>query len=202
MTINMRKGEKYHAKGFEGIILAEAKWSSATDYDLYAIVLYKDGRTEHVATFGAYAIPAKSHNSDHSVVHFGDAGRGDGDSGEKMQLTMTDEIDAVLFVVYSAQSNGSGSFRRYGVEVKVTFGDEVVHIPADDQNANDGVYTMAPALIENTEEGPVLHALADAYSSGGENRPELKRKRPTLWGRAASTELEVKFDTGPRNHYK
>lgn len=198
----MKKGDHYVARDFEGIIRATAKWSSKTDYDLYAIILNKDGSTEHVATFGARGVSASAHSHDYSVIHMGDAGRGQGDSGEEMHLTMHEDIDAVLFVVYSAQSNGAGSFRRYGVEFRLDLGDETIFIPSDEANADDGIYTMAPALIENTEEGPRIAALSNIYSRGGENRPELKRTKPTLWGRADGGKLDVSFDTGPRNDWK
>ena len=200
----MSKGQNFIAPRFEGIINVSAVWSSNTDYDLYAIGLHKDGTEEHVATFGASGIPAKMHSDDYSILHMGDAGRGEGAAGESMQLTFAKDstLSAVLFVVYSAQSNGTGSFKKYGVEFRADFGDDTVFIPSDKANANDHIYTMAPCWIENTEEGPLMHALKGPYSMGGERRPEFKRTKTTLWGRGNPGDLIVSFDQGPRNDYK
>lgn len=195
--VNMRKGDAPISMSKTATITATATWSSSTDYDLYALVVGRDGNVHHVANFGAKNIPA---NPIHRGVRLGvDAGRAAGASGaavETLTIAFDDTIAAVIPVAYSAQSNGTGSFRRYKVALTVDNGaGEQVNISADNANNNDTIYTCVPAVIHNGADGRVWVEYLEAYSRpSSEDRPHA-----VLHPNGA---VEVRMDAGPRNEYK
>lgn len=174
------------------VITAKCEWSSNTDYDLYALVLLKDGRELVVSTFGSQAqIEPTPNVLNGAVRHLGDVGRGAaGKAQETIEIRLTDEIAAVVPVAYSAQSNGSGSFRRYQVSLGLDNG-QGTSVTIDSKNASkdDGIYTVAIGIIRNTADGVVVESL-EAYSKrGSENRPAFKNG-------------QLVMDAGARNLYK
>ncbi len=197
MSINMRKGDAPVSMRKTNTITATASWSSSTDYDLYALVVERNGRVAHVANFGAKDTPA---NPQLRGVRLGkDAGRAAGGAGtavETLTISFDDSIAAVIPVAYSAQSNGTGSFRRYKVSLAVDNGaGEQVTIDASNANKDDSVYTCVPAVIHNGTDGNVWVEYVEAYSQrGSENRPGA-----VLHPNGA---VEVRMDAGPRNDFK
>lgn len=174
-------------------ITATASWSSSTDYDLYAIIVGRDGSARYIANFGATGHPS---NPTYRGVALGrDAGRDEGGRAEEtLTIAFDDTIAAVIPVAYSAQSNGTGSFRRYQVSLRVDNGaGESVTIDAVNANANDTIYTCVPAIIHNAATGVVVEYL-EAYSRpGSENRPIAS---------LSGSGVRVTMDGGPRNDYK
>jgi len=195
--INLTKGSTPARLTKTATITATARWSSSTDYDLYALVVHRDGLVVHVANFGAGGTPAQSR---HRGVSLGDdAGRAAGSTGEAEEtvtIAFTDDIAAVIPVAYSAQSNGTGSFRRYKVSLAVDNGaGERVTVDASNANDNDRIYTCVPAIIHNGADGSVWVEHLEAYSRpGSEDRPAV-----VLHPNGA---VEVRMDAGPRNDYK
>lgn len=178
------------------VVTATTSWSTSTDYDLYALVVDRDGAVHHVAMFGAAGQPACA--SWRGVVHKGDVGRAAGGQGiavETLEITLSDDIAAVVPVAYSAQSNGTGSFRRYRVSLAVTNGTgEQATVDASNASSNDTVYTCVPAVIYNRADGVVVEHL-EAYSKpGSENRPAAELRPDGT--------VRVRMDAGPRNDYK
>ncbi|WP_159599321.1 TerD family protein [Agromyces humi] len=174
------------------LVTATVSWSSNTDYDIYALVELRDGSVQTVATFGSEADrhPKQSiHNG--AVRHLGDVGRGaKGVAQETIEIRMTDEIAAVYPVAYSAQSNGTGSFRKYKVGLALSNGaGSEVTIDAKNANANDTIYSVAIGVIRNTSDGIQVESL-ELYSKPGS---EL---RPALVGGS------LVMDQGARNLYK
>jgi tellurite resistance protein TerA len=156
------------------VITARCTWSSNTDYDLYALVLLKSGEVLTVSTFGSQAQPhATASVLGGAVKHLGDVTRGvKGLAEESIEIRMTDEIEAVFPIAYSAQSNGTGSFHKYGVSCGITNG-AGAEVTIDSSNANkaSNVYTLAIGAIRNTADGVQIEAI-ESYSSGNsENRP-------------------------------
>ncbi len=196
-AINLTKGSGPARMTKTATIVATASWSSSTDYDLYALVVGRDGTVQHVANFGAKNTPA---NPVYRGVRLGaDAGRAAGASGaavETLTIAFDDSIAAVIPVAYSAQSNGTGSFRRYRVSLAVDNGaGEQVTVDATNANANDTIYTCVPAIIHNGADGAVWVEYLEAYSKpGSEDRPAA-----VLHPNGA---VEVRMDDGPRNDYK
>ncbi len=196
-AINLTKGSAPARLTKTAVITVTATWSSSTDYDLYALVVPRSGPVEHVANFGAKNVPA---NPAYRGVRLGaDAGRAAGSTGqavETLTIAFDDTIAAVVPVAYSAQSNGTGSFRRYRVSLLVDNGaGETVGVDASNANSNDTIYTCVPAIIHNGADGNVWVEYLEAYSRpGSEDRPAA--------GLHPTGAVEVRMDAGPRNDYK
>lgn len=177
------------------MITARCEWSSNTDYDLYLLALMKDGRQLVVSTFGSKAERKPTPSILNGAIrHLGDVKSGGGDKGfEIIEIKMTDDIEAVVPVAYSAQSNGGGSFIRYKVSLSLDNGQgDTVTIDANnakDAAADDTVYSVAIGVIRNSPDGVIVEYL-EAYSAPGSER------RPTF------IDGKVVMDTGADNLYK
>lgn len=179
MPINMTKGSSPVQLSKGQGITARVSWPAATDYDLGAEILYRDGSTESIATFGAGSTRPKKVSRNRTVRHGGDAVRGKGTATETITVNPDPEIEAVSFWAYSAQSNGPGSFRRYAVSMEVTDGTETVKIDATHASKHDQVYTCVPGMVRFVDGVPQVEHL-EAYSSpGSENRPEFQQTQQT-----------------------
>lgn len=195
--INLTKGSAPVRLAKTHTITAAMSWSTATDYDLYALVVNRDGTVHHVARFAARNTPAQAAYK--GVTQDGDAGRAAGGSGvavETLTIRFDDTVAAVIPVAYSAQSNGTGSFRRYRVALTVDNGaGGRVTVDATNANDNDRIYTCVPAIIHNGADGGVWVEYVEAYSRpGSEDRPHAELL-PT-------GAVRVLMDAGPRNAYK
>lgn len=199
--INLEKGKSVNLTKGSGEFTLRCTWSSKTDYDLYALVLYKDGSTETVATFAGtdrempkrISEPPAMRTRDGEVTHAGDVGRDHGDTAEEIiRIHMTDKIRAVVPVCYSAQSNGTGSFRRYKVSMEVSGAEDAVRVHADRAADNSRVYSCVPGIIENGNSVKVTH-LEEYSAPGSEYRPVVH---------VEGGEVRVVMDAGARNIYK
>lgn len=194
--VNLSKGQKPIIIKKTPEITASVSWHSGTDYDIYALVLTNNGVQVDVAMFGAKGIaPLKSYNNG-AVEHMGDVGRSNGLSNlEVIKIRLNDDILAVVPVVYSAQSNGSGSFSRYKVSMAIDNNNgTTITIPTENANKNDRIYTCIPGLILNTADGIIIEAVEKYSKPGSENRPKLKLN--------AEGSVEILMDAGPKNNYK
>lgn len=174
------------------MLTARCEWSSNTDYDLYALVLLKDGRTLVVSTFGSQADQTPTPSVLNGAIrHMGDVGRGvKGIAEETIEIKLTDEIEAIVPIAYSAQSNGGGSFQKYKVSLGIDNGSGTqVTINAKNTSANDNIYTVAIGIIRNTADGVVVEALESYAAPHSELRPAFKNG-------------QVVMDAGSRNLYK
>ncbi|MGM0969829.1 MAG: TerD family protein [Bacillota bacterium] len=177
-------------------ITATVSWESGTDYDIYALVYTKSGKQVDVAMFGAKEIPALKSYDNGAVEHMGDVGR-DHESmkTEVIKLRLNDDILAVVPVVYSAQSNGTGSFYRYRVSMSIdNHQGTSVTIHAKHANDNDRIYSCVPGMLQNTNDGVIIRPLELYSKPNSERRPKLKMK--------SSNEIEILMDKGPVNDYK
>jgi tellurite resistance protein TerA len=181
--ISLEKGKISLAKGDvvriakTPIITARVTWSSATDYDIYALVLKRDGTVLIVSQFGSEADPKFTPSVlNGAVKHLGDIGRVAKAkvAEEVIEIRLTDEIDAIYPVAYSAQSNGTGSFRKYKVGLSISTGDGTdVTIDANSASDNKTVYTVVVGLIRNAADGVVVEALEHYSAPGSELRPAI-----------------------------
>jgi hypothetical protein len=185
-TVSLRKTQK---------TTVTISWPNRTDYDVYAMVRYRDGHVETVSQFGTKEDRAFTpRTADGAVVHLGDQRRGARGAttmaDEVVEITLTPEIDRIVPVVYSAQSNGTGSFRRYQVGMTIDNGaGDVVEIAARDADSNDKVYSCVPGVITNGEQVHVEKV--ELYSA-----PKSER-RPVV-----NADGSVTMDAGPVNAYK
>ncbi|MED5224290.1 TerD family protein [Bacillus safensis] len=177
-------------------ITATVSWESGTDYDIYALVYTKAGKQIDVAMFGAKGVPALKSYGNGAVEHMGDVGR-DRESmkTEVIKLRLNDDILAIVPVVYSAQSNGTGSFYRYRVSMSIdNHQGTSVTIHAKHANDNDRIYSCVPGMLQNTNDGVIIRPLELYSKPNSERRPKLKMK--------SSNEIDVLMDKGPINDYK
>jgi tellurite resistance protein TerA len=114
---------------------------------------------------------------------------------EVIKLRLNNDILAVVPVVYSAQSNGTGSFYRYKVSMSIdNHNGTSVTISAKNANNNDRIYTCVPGILHNTPEGVIISPLELYSSLNSENRPKLRM--------GSSNMVEVIMDKGPKKDYK
>lgn len=192
--INLTKGESVSLQ--KGALMGvRISWPAATDYDAGCEILYKDGTTESIATFGARGVTAKTVSKNGTVRHTGDAVRGVGTAHESIDIQPDPEIEQIVPWAYSAQSNGSGSFWEYAVSVEVYCGDDHVRIDADHASNDRHVYTCVPAIIKFDNEKTSLLAV-EYYSQPGSER------RPTFRGEGWLNKSAKLTMDGPRNNYK
>lgn len=182
------------------VITASVSFSAKTDYDVYAVVLMKDGTQRYCATFGDES-DRTPHPQVPGVRHLGDVRRGGGSGGglfskkpatntETLEVQLTADVVEVAIAAYSAQSNGSGSFRKYSVSLLVDNGQgTTVTVAADEANSDNAVYTCVPAIIRNTPDGAQIERVEMYSSRGSERRPAYKGGRLVM-------------DAGPKNLYK
>ncbi|WP_409290828.1 TerD family protein [Peribacillus sp. SCS-37] len=194
--INLNKGQKPVIIDKTPEITATVSWKTGTDYDIYALVYTKNGRQVDVAMFGAKGTPPLKSYGRGAVEHMGDVRRNSGSTKtEKIKLRLTDDILAVVPVVYSAQSNGTGSFYRYKVSMSIdNHQGTSVTISAKNANDNDRIYSCVPGILQNTPEGVIISPLELYSAPNSERRPKLRMGRYNM--------VEVIMDEGPINDYK
>ncbi|MBS2971064.1 TerD family protein [Metabacillus sp. KIGAM252] len=194
--INLDKGQKPVIIEKTPEITATVSWKTGTDYDIYALVYTKDGSQIDVAMFGAEGTPPLRRFAGGAVEHMGDVGRDNRSTKtEVIKLRLNNDILAVVPVVYSAQSNGTGSFYRYKVSMSIdNHNGTSVTISAKNANNNDRIYTCVPGILHNTPDGVMISPLELYSLPNSEFRPKLRM--------GASNMVEVVMDEGPKNNYK
>lgn len=194
--INLDKGQKPVIMDKTPEITATVTWETGTDYDIYALVYTKDGRQIDVAMFGAEGTPPLRSFGNGAVEHMGDVGRSSKSTKQEViKLRLNDDILAVVPVVYSAQSNGTGSFYRYKVSMSIdNHNGTSVTIYAKNANNNDRIYTCVPGILHNTPDGVIISPLELYSRPNSEYRPVLRM--------GSSNMVEVLMDQGPINDYK
>ncbi|MGI2328418.1 TerD family protein [Planococcus sp. YIM B11945] len=194
--INLDKGQKPVIIEKTPEITATVSWKTGTDYDIYALVYTKNGKQVDVAMFGAEGTPPLSRFGNGAVEHMGDVGRNSGSvKTEVIKLRLTNDILAVVPVVYSAQSNGTGSFYRYKVSMSIdNHSGTSVTISSKNANNNDRIYTCVPGILQNTQDGVIINPIELYSKPNSEYRPKLKL--------GSSNMVEVMMDQGPKNDYK
>jgi tellurite resistance protein TerA len=196
-NVDLKKGDKPVIIAKSQCIIASVSWASGTDYDVYALAMTRSGEVIHIATFPAKGIPPLMNYNNGTVKHLGDINQHDGSTSrtEKLEIRLNDDIIAVLPVVYSAQSNGTGSFKRFKVSMSIdNQSGTKVTISADNANNNDRIYTCVPGLILNTPDGVAIKPLELYSRPDSENRPDLIK--------GYDNSIDILMDKGPRNAYK
>lgn len=165
------------------LIKITASWTDPDkDYDLMALVLYKNG-TAHLVSYKKLA------TDDGAVKHLGDVGATNSDKTETIEIRLNDDIDRIAPFAYSAIENGAGSFREYGVSVLIdNEQDQPIGIQADEASADSNRYTLCFGEIVNGEKISV-EALELYSANHSERQP-------------AYISGHVKMDAGPENSAK
>lgn len=195
-NVNLSKGQKSVIIEKTPVITATVSWETGTDYDIYALVYTKSGKQIDVAMFGASGTPPLQSYDNGAVEHMGDIGRTNQTiKTEVIKLRLNPNIVAVVPVVYSAQSNGTGSFHRYKVSMSIdNHNGTSVTIHAKNANKNNRIYTCVPGILHNTDEGVMISPLELYSEPDSEFRPKLKMDK--------NNTVEVLMDQGPKNDYK
>ena len=160
--ISLKKGEKLSLRKHSGApIIVENGWTAAgKDYDLKALVRYRDGRLIYV---GAANRDEVLSTPEGAVRHGGDIKR----PGELEHITISwhPDIASIAVSSYSALENGMGSFNQYGVFVRIKNGPQTVEIPAANTSANSRSYTLCFGEILFGKEKDALEVSAlELYS--------------------------------------
>ncbi len=194
--VNLEKGQKSVMIEKTPEITATVSWQTGTDYDIYALVYTRSGEQIDVAMFGAEDVPPLQSFGNGAVEHMGDVGRSHQTTKtEVIKLRLRDDILAVVPVVYSAQSNGTGSFYRYKVSMSIdNHQGTSVTISSKNANNNDKIYTCVPGILQNTADGVIISPLELYSEPNSEYRPMLQM--------GDSGMVEVLMDEGPVNDYK
>lgn len=205
-AINLAKDQKVTIEKTPKIA-ATVTFSSKTDYDVYAVILLKDGTERVCSTFGSEDQRTPTPQV-LGVKHLGDVARGGGSdiNVETLEIVLSDDIDQIAVVAYSAQSNGTGSFRRYQVSTIVdNQAGTTVSVNADQANANDRIYTCVPAIIKNAIDGVVIERVEMYSAPGSENRPSFLGgavKKGLFGKKEAVAPGTLTMDAGSKNLYK
>ncbi len=194
--LSLRKGEGAVLMTKTPLITARVSWDSGTDYDVYALVLMRDGTAVDVAAFPAVDTPVRMEHA--GVKHLGDikAGRGAkaaaGPLQEIIEIRLTPEVLAVVPVAYSAISNGTGSFQKYKVSLEIDNGAGTkVTVPAENGHKSSWVFTCVPGIIKNLDEGVAIEPLEYYSRRMSEKRPIVTLEK--------SGEVIVTMDKGATN---
>lgn len=190
--VSLAKGQKVSIEK-TAVIVASISWPPKTDYDVFALIRYRDGRTESVAQFGTSAEAGyQTRTADGAVVHTGDVQRGTGPKAEEtIEIRLHPDILAVVPVVYSAQSNGLGSFHKYKVSMAIDNGQGTrIQVDAANGNKSRFVFSCVPGIILNTGTGVQVESL-ELYSK------RMSERRPII-----TDTLTVQMDAGPVNVFK
>ncbi len=138
--ISLKKGEKISlAKNVANTpVIVENGWTAyGKDYDLKALVRYRNGKTIYV---GAANSDERLQTPEGAVKHGGDVVVA-GDL-ERIMISWHPDIASVAVSSYSALENGTGSFREYGVYVRIKIGILDIMIPAAVTSDNSQSYTL------------------------------------------------------------
>lgn len=167
-AVILTKGQKISLSKNNDPIIVENGWTVAgKDYDLKALVRYRDGKLIYV---GAANEDEYLSTPDGAVRHRGDVT--EPGELEHIYIKWHPNIASVAVSSYSAIENGQGSFYRYGVFVRIRNGKQTIEIPASDVSANDLSYTLCFGEILFGQEKDSLEVAAlEMYSApNSENR--------------------------------
>jgi tellurium resistance protein TerD len=138
LKLSLKKGERVSLMKNNMVIIAENGWKvKGKDYDLKALVRYRNGNLVYI---GAANLDESLQTPDGAVKHSGDA-RTAGEI-EKIIISWHPNIASVALSSYSALENGTGSFREYGVFVRIKNGSQEIKITASDASSDSYSYTL------------------------------------------------------------
>lgn len=185
--ISLQKGQSVSlTKTASASIQAKNGWKAkGKDYDLKALVRYKNGRTVYVGAANSDEVLSTPEGA---VRHSGDARK----AGELETITITwhEDIASVALSSYSALENGTGSFREYGVYVDIVNGDQTVGIKANDASADGRSYTLCFGEVVFQPDRSFAVTNLESYSKPGSER------------RIAYKGDKVVMDAGPEGKHK
>lgn len=188
-TVDLVKGARLNLTKTEtgAPIVARNGWAATgKDYDLKALVRYRDGRMLYI---GAANSDERLSSPEGAVVHGGDVKKGSGEL-ETITIKWHPDIASVALSSYSALENGAGSFKEYGVYVEIVNGPQVIRISAADVSAHPNSYTLCFGEVLFEGDGSLSVVNHEMYS------------KPTSENRVGYKGDKVVMDIGPRGQTK
>lgn len=188
-TVNLTKGSRVtltKTSNEPPVIKASNGWTAKNkDYDLKALVRYRDGRLVYVGAANKDELLA---TKDGAVKHSGDARK----AGELETITIAwhPDIASIALSSYSALENGAGSFRKYGVYVNIANGAQTVALNASDASANSNQYTLCFGEVLFNDDQTFTVVNLELYSREGSER------------RVGYHGTQVAMDAGPEGRQK
>lgn len=179
-TVSLTKGSRItltKSAAERPTIEASNGWTAKKkDYDLKALVRYRDGRLVYVGAANADEVLT---TPDGAVRHSGDI-RTPG-ALETITITWHPDVASIALSSYSALENGTGSFREHGVYVNIANGPQVVGLAASDSSADATQYTLCFGEVLLGEDRTFTVVNLELYSKpGSENRVGYKKDAVTM----------------------
>lgn len=172
--------------GADAIVVKNVWTARGKDYDLKALVLFRDGRSVYVGAANKDEVLTVANGA---IVHSGDSTSAD--VPETLTIKWSPDIARIAVSSYSALENGAGSFRQYGVSVEIANGQQVLAIPAADANADGRSYTLCfGEIVFGTTPGAMKVTALEDYSARNSER------------RVGYVGNTVKMDAGPEGQRK
>lgn len=188
MKISLKKGEKVSlAKNDGAPIIIENGWTAqGKDYDLKALVRYRNGKLIYV---GAANSDEALQTPEGAIKHGGDI-KHPGEL-EHISISWHRDIASVAVSSYSALENGAGSFHEYGVFVRIKNGKQTIEISAANASADRKSYTLCfGEILYGVEPNSFEVSALEMYS------------RPSSENRIGYTGSKVVMDIGPTGQTK
>lgn len=186
--ISLKKGQKISlTKSESAYVRIENGWTAkGKDYDLKALVRYRNGKLIYI---GAANDDESISTPDGAVKHGGDI-KNPGEL-EHIDIKWHSDIASIAVSSYSALENGTGSFREYGVYVRIINGNQIIEIPAEDTSADENSYTLCfGEILFGTEKDSIEVSALEMYS------------RPHSEHRIGYKGAKVCMDIGPEGETK
>ena len=186
--ISLKKGQKISlTKSESSYVRIENGWTAkGKDYDLKALVRYRNGKLIYV---GAANDDESLCTPENAVKHGGDI-KNPGEL-EHIDIKWHPDIASIAVSSYSALENGTGSFREYGVYVRIINGKQIIEIPAEDTSADENSYTLCfGEILFGTEKDSIEVSALEMYS------------RPHSEHRIGYKGTKVCMDIGPEGETK
>ncbi len=186
--ISLKKGQKISlTKSGSAYVRIENGWTAkGKDYDLKALVRYRNGKLIYV---GAANDDESICTPEGAVKHGGDI-KHPGEL-EHIDIKWHPDIASIAVSSYSALENGTGSFKKYGVYVRIINGDQIIEIPAEDTSADDRSYTLCfGEILFGKEKDNIEVSALEMYS------------RPNSEHRIGYKGTKVCMDIGPEGKTK
>ncbi len=225
-TIELRKGAPPVTLTKTSTMQARASWSSKTDYDVYALVVLRDGTVQTVAMFGAQGVPPQQ--SFRGIRHLGDVtGRGTAvEAAPRRKIfanKATREAEAKEQAAWNAQQAAAQAVEL----IQIGFQDDIVAVVpvaySAQSNGSGSFARYSVALEVENGQGEAVRVSSEEANDDDNiftcvpaiiyNRPDgVEVERVELYSakgsenrpaaRLVQGRVVIDMDAGPRNDYK
>ena len=196
--VNLKKGDKPVIMEKTALITASVNWRSGTDYDVYALVMTKDGKQIDVATFGADGVAAMPNYGNGAVKHLGDV-KGSARRPSEQTRSSRSGCGPTSSPSCRSPTRRSPTARARSFATRCRCTSTTARAPAS---------TSPPTTPTTTTRSTPACRASSATPTRGRHRAAGALQRQALGeppgaeARARTGEVTVVMDAGPRNKYK